>query len=467
MPLNKKITLNRLNPKAIRAYDIRGIFGKELSLDDAFTIGFALASYLKNHKNNIVVGYDGRLSSPELYRKLCQGLYAGGACIYSLGLITTPFLYFACNYGENKLSGIMITASHNPKHYNGFKIVIDGHSTTPEQLQDILSAIDYADEIITGKDINLTDYSAITSYYVNRLTSLIPTDLNSKVIWDAGNGSAAVILKLLLPKLPGHHILLNGEVDGNFPAHHPDPTIPANLQQLIKAMQTEKADIGVAFDGDADRLGVVTSDGNILFGEHLLAIFAEDCLTRHPQANIVADVKTSTVILEHLKNLGGNVELYKCGHAFIKKRMRETQALLAGEMSGHLFFAENYYGFDDAIFAACKLLQIIHSNPRIVGKVLSLTKNRYITHEIKLPCLNNCKFKAINFLKNKLTQRKISYLDIDGVRVEENKGWWLARASNTEDAIILRFDYDSLLTLTKRKKWIENFLNEFLSCNVV
>ena len=360
----------------------------------------------------------------------------------------------------------MITASHNPKHYNGFKIVIDGQSTLPEQLQDILSSITYDYEITVNQNIDILDYSSVTSDYIHQLTKLVPIDLNSKVIWDAGNGSAAVILKSLLPKLSGHHILLNGEVDGNFPAHHPDPTIPANLQQLITAVQTENADMGIAFDGDADRLGVVTNNGDILFGEHLLAIFAEDCLKRHPQANIIADVKTSTVVLEYIKNLGGNVELYKCGHAFIKKRMRETQALLAGEMSGHLFFAENYHGFDDAIFAACKLLQICYYSKNIISEVLSLTKKRYTTHELKLPCLNSCKFHAINFLKTKLIKNQIGYLDIDGIRVEEEKGWWLARASNTEDAIILRFDYDSPLTLAERKKWIENFLDEFLSCNV-
>lgn len=450
-----------MDAKIVRAYDIRGVFGTDLTLQDAFAIGYAFGKYLEQFamRQEVLLGYDGRISSPELHDMLIAGLQAGGLSVCSLGLISTPALYYAANHQLPKKSAIMVTASHNPPEYNGFKLVIDGLSITQKQLQQIIALVPKED--VGLKKHNIAANCNIVPCYVEKLHKLIPNNLNSKVIWDAGNGTAAIILQRLLPLLTGEHILLNHNIEGTFAARPSDPTVHSNLKQLVATIQESNADIGFAFDGDADRIVVVNSEGNILQGDQLLAIYAVDFLQRQPNAKIIVDVKTSQTVIDYLTNLGAEVILCKCGHAFIKAQMRKTGAMLAGEMSGHMFFAEDYYGFDDAIYAACLLLRIIHAvdAKQILQTALQLGAGRFITPEIRIACSEEQKFALIENIAKQLHIRNIKFNAVDGVRVHDEHGWWLLRASNTEPCIIARFDSNNEDGLSKQIALAEELLN--------
>ncbi len=452
--------LPALDQQIVRAYDIRGIFGVNLHPHDAFTIGLAFARYIYalNIDQEVLVAYDGRLSSPVLFAQLVAGLQAGGVRVHSLGLVPTPVLYYATNCRQ-RLSGagIMITASHNPPEYNGFKIVIDGLSITAEQLHKMLS---YANmpEIALGDMQKQHEEHNILPNYIENLRQIAPPATHLKVIWDAGHGAASIVLPQLLPHLAGQHILLHGTVDGNFPDRHPDPTIPANLTKLRSSILQHDADFGLAFDGDADRLVVMDKQGNILHGDQLLAIFAQDCLQRHLGGTVIVDIKTSQTIIDYITSLGGKAILWKCGHAFIKEKMRASGALIAGEVSGHMFFAEDYYGFDDALYAACLLLRIMHNNASALSTVLALGTGRCVTSEIRIPCAEGQKFALIANIAQQLHKLNIQFCDLDGLRAQDEDGWWLIRASNTEACLITRFDARDAEALVKQQHFVEKLL---------
>jgi len=421
----------------IRAYDIRGIFGENLKEEDAFFIALKLLQARRNMGLNgrICVGYDGRLSSPALYRALLSGFMTSSVEIIDMGLIPTPALYFAASYLECIDMAVIITGSHNPSNHNGFKIILNGITLFGEDLKKLANLELIYDEE-NSKNFKITEYD-ISNEYIEVLKKLISNNNSLKVIWDPGNGAACNILKKLISQLPGQHLIINDEIDGNFPSHHPDPSKTENLQQLIAAVKSESYDFGIAFDGDADRLGVVDKNGNILFGSHLLFIFACDLIKRIPNAKILTDVKMSSLIMDELRKLDCHIIQYKTGHALIKAKMKEIGAMLAAEMSGHIFFAENYYGFDDAIFGACKFLEIAYQNPDLIKKSLEIMKQAFDIIEYKIAAddsqKENFMVNIITFLRNENYQLN----EIDGIRVEEKKGWWLVRPSNTENIISL------------------------------
>lgn len=435
---------HKFHPHILRKYDIRGTIGETLSENDAYYIGLSYSTILlKNEINGrVVIGYDGRISSPSLRKFLIKGINESGISVVDIGLCATPELYFATKHLENIAGGIMITGSHNPSNQNGFKIVMDGK---PFFDLDILKLSDIATSgsfLVNTNDINseLLTYQNISKSYINMLVKMHPEIKNLKVIWDPGNGAVGAHLNDLIGSLTGEHKTINIEVDGTFPNHHPNPSDHKNLNQLIETVLDTNSDLGIAFDGDGDRLGVVDSKGHIITGDALLLIMAKDVLSRHPKSKIIADVKTSDIVFQEIKKMGGDPIIWKTGHSFIKTKMKEESAILAGEMSGHIFFSENYYGFDDAIMAAVKLLSILSKDKNAINDALSCFKDVYSTPELSIECSESEKFKIIDIIKNHLNTKGISFLDIDGVRVQEKDSWWLIRASNTEAKLILRIE---------------------------
>ncbi len=439
---------HKFNKSIFRAYDIRGIVGETLSVKDAYFIGYNFAKKVKSKFNSskIIVGYDGRLSSPILEKNLIEGLYNAGANITRIGVCTSPMLYFAS--AKLRADGaIMITGSHNPSNYNGFKILTKQGSYFGKDILNLVKT--KIDKPLSGK----LNYFNISNAYISKLVDTI--DFNKKnisVVWDSGNGSTGNILKKLVKHIPGKHILINSNIDGTFPSHHPDPTEEKNLIDIKKNIKKNKADIGIAFDGDGDRIGVLDSKGNFISGDKLLLLYAMDILKKNPNSKIIADVKASNIIFETINSLGGKAIMSKTGHSLIKAKMKETNALLAGEMSGHIFFSDDYYGFDDALYAAIRLLNII-SQEFNIRKFLDRFKNLYSTPEIKVFCEDNVKFKIIDKIV-KIAHKKYKEVSfIDGIRVNFPYGWWLIRASNTQPAIIIRCEANS-------RKNLLNLINE-------
>ena len=344
----------KFDSSILRAYDIRGIIGESLSVKDALVIGKVFASEIKDRYGtcNIVVGYDGRLSSPILEESLVEGLIYSGASVTRIGMGPSPMLYYASSVLKSD-GAIMITGSHNPSNYNGFKLLDKKGSIFGKDITNLGNRAKLANWYKSrGRE---TFYSIKDSYVKKIVSSLNLKNKNISVAWDAGNGSSGEIISKIIKFIPGRHILINGKVDGTFPSHHPDPTIPKNLSDLIKTVKKNKLDLGIGFDGDGDRLGVVDGEGNIIFGDQLLYIYSEDLLKKHPKASIIADVKASQVLFNKIKSLGGIPIMWKTGHSYIKYKMKKSGALLAGEMSGHIFFADDYYGYDDAIYASVRL----------------------------------------------------------------------------------------------------------------
>ena len=447
---------HKFNKSIFRAYDIRGIVADTLSVQDAYYIRYNFAKKIRDKFKsvNIVVGYDGRLSSPILEKSLIQGLFDNGANIIRIGLCPSPMLYFA-SIRLRAEGAIMITGSHNPSNYNGFKILTKEGSYFGKELSSLMKI--KAMPLIHGK----IHYFDISNSYISNLVSAISFKNNNlKVVWDPGNGSTGNIIKKLIKHLPGEHILINSEVDGTFPSHHPDPTEEKNLVEIKKTIKKYHADIGIAFDGDGDRIGVLDSKANFVSGDKLLLLFAMDILKKKPKSKIIADVKASNLIFKTIRSLGGTAIMSKTGHSLIKTKMKETKALLAGEMSGHIFFADEYYGFDDAIYASIRLLNIMSQGFNIKG-FLEKFKNLYSTPEIKVFCEDSYKFKIIDKII-KITSKKyrdVSY--IDGVRVNLSYGWWLIRASNTQPAIIVRCEANSKKNLTTLIKEVDLILLKF------
>lgn len=453
---------HKFHPHILRKYDIRGTIGDTLSEEDAYYIGLSYATIiLKNGINGrIAIGYDGRVSSPSLRTSLVKGINEAGISVVDIGLCATPELYFATTHLENIAGGIMITGSHNPSNQNGFKIIMDGK---PFFDTDILKLRDIAESGLFLKKANdkmdeLLTYQDISNAYIEMLIEMHPEIKDLKVIWDPGNGAVGAHLQNLLNRLKGEHKAINIEVDGTFPSHHPNPSDHKNLKQLIDTVLETKSDLGIAFDGDGDRLGVVDSKGNIITGDVLLLIMATDVLSRNPKSKIIADVKTSDIVFEEIKRMGGNPIIWKTGHSFIKTKMKEEAAILAGEMSGHIFFSENYYGFDDAIMAAVKLLSILSKDENAIAAALSAFNNTYSTPELAIECDESEKFKIIDIIKHNLKENSISFLDVDGVRVKDQNGWWLVRASNTEAKLILRVESHNKESLLKTLNNIKKLL---------
>ena len=426
----------RFDPTILREYDIRGVVGKTLSSADAQAIGRAYAVTLgEAGGGRVAVGYDGRLTSPELEAALVDGLVTEGAEVVRIGRGPTPMLYYAAaTLGVD--GGVMVTGSHNPPDHNGFKFVFQGkpfYGAAIRRLGEIALALD-APQQRRGRFTDL----AIRNDYVARLARDYDGARPLTVAWDAGNGATGEVMQELTARLPGRHILLNETIDGTFPAHHPDPTIPENLVQLQQAVAREQCALGVAFDGDGDRIGVVDGRGRILWGDQLMVVLARDVLARHPGAPIIADVKASQVLFDEIARMGGRPVMAATGHSLIKAKLAETRAPLAGEMSGHIFFADGYYGFDDAVYVAVRLLGVLSRSPESLAELGDRLPAVVNTPELRFPCDETRKFEVVHEVRERLRKAQAEMTDIDGVRVRTADGWWLLRASNTQAVLVAR-----------------------------
>lgn len=457
-----------INPAIFRAYDIRGSSLSDINPATAYKIGFCFGKMNINNNNNLIcVGRDGRLSSDALYQGLTNGLHDAGANLLSVGVVPTPVLYFA-DQKFNPAGSIMITGSHNPKDDNGFKMLARGKTFFGDQIKSLyhlLQSTKWDNNLYPNDFCDLKSYipdhnQTIVNEYTDRILYGLVVDSNLKIAWDPGNGAACLITQLLKNRLPNKNIVINDVIDGNFPNHHPDPTVDKNLIQLLKVVKSESCDFGIAFDGDADRIGVIDNTGAILCGDQILCLFAKDILINNPGANIIADVKTSQVVFDQIQAFGGNPIMWKTGHSFIKTKMHDTGALLAGEMSGHIFFADKYYGYDDAIYAAIRLIDLCSRYKKPLNTLLTDIPKVYNTPEIRIKIDETQKLKVIEHIKNKLTAQGLVFNDIDGVRVNVDNGWWLLRSSNTEAMLIIRCESSSKEGLQKLVNYVSALLLE-------
>jgi phosphomannomutase len=440
---------HHFDPTILREYDIRGIAGQTLSSADARAVGRAYALTLAAAGGSrVAAGYDGRLTSPELEAALVDGLTMEGADVVRIGRGPTPMLYYAAaTLGVD--GGIMVTGSHNPPDYNGFKFVLGGkpfYGAAIRALGNTALGLS-APAASRGR----VEECPIRDAYVDRVARDYDGSQPLTVAWDPGNGATCEVVQQLTARLPGRHILLNAVIDGRFPAHHPDPTVPENLVQLQQAVAREHCDLGIAFDGDGDRIGVIDARGDIWWGDQLMVVLARDVLTRHPGAPILADVKSSQVLFDEIARMGGRPVMTATGHSPIKAKLAETGAPLAGEMSGHIFYADGYYGFDDAVYVAVRLLGILGRSSESLVAMRDGLPHVVNTPELRFPCSEARKFEVVREVGERLRQAAAEMTEIDGVRVRTADGWWLLRASNTQDVLVARAEsatVDGLARLT-------------------
>lgn len=441
-------------PGIFREYDIRGIADEELLDADVELLGQALGTYLIRHSGRtICLGRDCRLSSGRIHNALLKGLLASGAHVLDVGTGPTPLLYYSVVHFE-AAGGIMITGSHNPPEYNGIKTVCGSGTLHGEQIQQVLKLIqgsDFESGAGTVKEIDAA------TPYVEEIASQFQFSRRVKVVFDAGNGTAGPVFHRILQKLNVEPVELFFEMDGRFPNHHPDPTVPENLRDLAKAVRKEKAELGIAFDGDADRIGALDEKGNVVYGDMLLLIFGREILTRKPGATFIGEVKCSQVMYDKLAELGGNPIMYKTGHSLIKAKMKQAQAELAGEMSGHMFFADRYYGFDDALYAACRLLEIVAKSGKPLSAQLEGVPKTVSTPELRVDCPDDKKFLVVEKVAE-IVRKRHQVVDVDGVRVPFAQGWGLVRASNTQPVLVMRFEATSEKLLNEYRAEIEEIV---------
>lgn len=449
---------HRFDPVILREYDIRGVIGETLSVADATAIGRTLGSKVARAGGRFVtVGYDGRLTSPELEAALEDGIASCGLTAIGIGLGPTPALYFATHLlGAD--AGIMVTGSHNPPSHNGFKMMLGVKAFYGEDIQRLGADALTGDWVEGEGRVVQVD---IMGAYVARLLTGYRARKELTVVWDPGNGAAGEVVQAVVRDLPGRHILLNETIDGTFPAHHPDPTVEANLAQLKAAVAEHGADIGVAFDGDGDRIGAIDGQGRVIWGDQILAILAADLLPRYPGAPILADVKASQVLFDEIERLGGKPVMAPTGHSIIKTRMAELNAPLAGEMSGHIFFADGYYGFDDGVYAAVRLLNAIAASGKSAAELRDALPQVVNTPEIRIEVREERKFAIVEETRDRLAgMAGIAVNDIDGVRVSNTDGWWLLRASNTQNALVVRCEAANETALENLKEQVRGQLRE-------
>jgi phosphomannomutase / phosphoglucomutase len=441
-------------PGIFREYDIRGIADEELLDSDVELLGQALGTYLIRHSGRtICLGRDCRLSGGRIHAALLKGLLASGAHVLDIGTGPTPLLYYSVVHFE-AAGGIMITGSHNPPEYNGIKTVCGSGTLHGEQIQQVL-------KLIQGSDFEsgagtLKEIDAATPY-VEEIASQFQFSRRVKVVFDAGNGTAGPVFHRILEKLNVEPVELFFEMDGRFPNHHPDPTVPENLRDLAKAVRKEKAELGIAFDGDADRIGALDEKGSVVYGDMLLLIFGREILTRKPGATFIGEVKCSQVMYDKLAELGGNPIMYKTGHSLIKAKMKQAQAELAGEMSGHMFFADRYYGFDDALYAACRLIEIVAKSGKPLSAQLEGVPKTVSTPELRVDCPDDKKFLVVEKVAE-IVRKRHQVVDVDGVRVPFAQGWGLVRASNTQPVLVMRFEATSEKLLNEYRTEIEEIV---------
>ncbi len=439
---------HRFDPAILRDYDIRGVVGRNLRIADAVALGMAFGSTLvEKGGRNVVVGRDGRLSSPDLAEALLDGLTATGVDVWRIGCGPTPMLHFAvAELGAD--AGIMVTASHNPANHNGFKMTLLGKPFFGPDIR-ALGRRAEAGKFVSGEG-SVEKYD-VSEAYVARLLKGFRAGRDLHAVWDCGSGATGPTVKALVQGLPGRHTVLFDDVDGAFPHHHPDPTVPENLAHLIAAMQRTGADVGFAFDGDGDRIGVVDDQGEILWGDRILALLAADVLARHPGATILGDVKASRILFDEIRRLGGNPVMTRSGHSVIRTRLAQLGAPLAGEMSGHIFYGDDYYGYDDGLYAAVRLLEALGARKESLAAWHGALPRLWNTPEIRIPCDDETKFAVVDAIAAALNAEGVGFNDIDGVRVDEEFGWWLVRASNTQAELVIRCEATTLEGLGEAK----------------
>jgi len=437
--MNMEMSGHRIEPTILREYDIRGIIGETLSNEDARAIGRAFGTaVVEKGGKTVCIGYDGRLSSPELEEAVVDGLVQCGLNAVRVGLGPTPMLYYAVNVFPAD-AGIMISGSHNPPEYNGFKMMMGKAPFYGDDIHRLgQTAVRGA---YAGGSGSVEDWPAHDAY-VDRLVQDYAGQRPLRVAWDAGNGSAGKAMADVVAKLPGTHFLLNEVIDGTFPAHHPDPTLPECLVQLQETVEREGCDLGVAFDGDGDRIGAIDGKGRILWGDQLMVLLAEDVLKSYPGATIIGDVKASQALFDEVARMGGKPMMWKTGHSLIKAKMAEIGAPLAGEMSGHIFFADRYFGFDDGLYAAVRLLGHLASQPKSLAELRDGLPQPVNTPELRFPCSDTRKFDVVEEVKKRVEASGATIIDVDGLRVSTDDGWWLLRASNTQDVLVARCEAD-------------------------
>ncbi len=456
--------LHQFHSSILRAYDIRGIYQETLHNLDAFFIGKSFATILhQNNYKNIVVACDGRASSPALKQELINGLVSCGINVFDVGLGPTPLLYFGV-YHQQADAGIMITGSHNPKDHNGFKMMLKNKPFFGEQILQLAEIVKNNNFIVGSGSVHKIN---IMQAYISRLLLDLNITKPLKIAFDAGNGATGEVLEQLSKQLQEQFscetILLYTKIDANFPNHHPDPAVPENLADLVDCVLKNNCDVGIAFDGDGDRIGAVDNEGHIIYGDQLMVFYAQDVLANNPSATIIADVKASDKLFSAIKNAGGNALMCKTGNTFIKQKMQETKAMLAGEMSGHIFFADKYYGFDDALYASIRLLNIISNSNISLAEKLKQLPISYATSEIKIETNEEDKFAIVQFLQNKLNVNQQNFNNIDGIRVSNKHGWWLLRASNTQALVVARCEGDSPASLQFLKNELKQYLQSLPS----
>jgi phosphomannomutase len=429
------MTVHVFDPTVLREYDIRGIVGQSLNPADAQAIGRVFGTMVRRAGGKrVALGYDGRLSSPALQEACVAGLRESGVDVLRIGMCATPMLYFAV-YELDADGGIMITGSHNPPDYNGFKMMIGKKPFYGADIQK-LGAMSKAGDVETGA--GALAERPVKDAYVARVLRDFKPGRPLKVVWDTGHGAMGVAIRDIVSKLPGEHTVLFERVDGTFPAHHPDPTVEKNLLDLRAAVTEKGADVGIAFDGDGDRIGALDGQGRILWGDQLLAIWARDVLKEHPGATIIADVKASQLLFDEVAAAGGKPLMWKTGHSLLKVKMVEEKSPLAGEMSGHVFFADRWYGFDDAMYAGIRLLNIVGGSALTLAAMRDRLPQLVNTPELRFDCAEDRKFKVVEEVKARLKAAKADVNDVDGVRVSTGDGWWLLRASNTQAVLVAR-----------------------------
>ncbi|PID27552.1 MAG: phosphomannomutase [Candidatus Cloacimonadota bacterium] len=441
-----------VNPKIFRQYDIRGITGQDLTPESLYLIGKGYGTFLRRKKlKTAVIGGDARLSTPEFKKAFIKGMKETGIEITDIGMVATPVLYFSIHHLKTD-GGVMITASHNPAEYNGIKMNIGLQSVYGEMIQDILKLIQKED--FESGEGSLKKYTGIDSEYMDYIAENIKPERPVKVIVDAGNGAGGPYLPKILRRLGCEVTEMYCEPDGTFPNHHPDPTVEKNMVDLKKAVLEEKAEVGLGLDGDADRIGIITENGKMLYGDQILNIFARDFLKQNPGQTVIADVKCSKNLFDDIEKQGGKAVMYKTGHANIKNKMFDEGILFAGEMSGHIFFKDRYLGFDDAIYACCRFVEIMSKTKEKASNFLADQPVMFNTPEIHVKSTDEDKFNLVEKVKTSFEKEGYDVIDTDGMRITFKDGWGLCRASNTTPVLVLRFEAESEERLAEIQKLV-------------
>jgi phosphomannomutase len=438
----------------LREYDIRGIVGKTLTKEDAWALGRSFGSLAGDEgARRIAVGRDGRLHSPELESALVDGLMECGLEVVRIGVAASPMLYYATHVLDVQ-GGVQVTGSHNPPEYNGFKMLLNGRSVFGDEIQE-LGRRSAAGAWSEGN--GMSEPADILDSYVDRLVH----DFRGRAFrigWDPGNGAAGPALEKLVEKLPGEHFVIHSKIDGTFPAHHPDPTVEANLADLKALVRDKNCDMGFAFDGDADRIGAVDSTGRVLWGDQLMMLLAAPVLKALPGSTIIADVKASQTLFDRIGELGGEPLMWKTGHSLIKSKMKETGSPLAGEMSGHIFFKHRWFGFDDALYAAVRLIEAVGESGKSLTELMDEMPKSVATPEMRFPVEESRKFAVVREVLDRLTSAAADVNNVDGARVKTPDGWWLLRASNTQDVLVGRCEARDEEALARLLEQLDNQL---------